>query len=528
MTRDLIIGVKSTTTGEENNTTTTVTLSTTGQKILASNFVQTSFIQKNKWEQSKTRVLYANSLPEQSSLFSSSNNSGEYSDVARIVFVGYSVQAKAAQLFEEKHLKEQFDLSAIDDQLIDNQNRARDAAAAALKVLFDDDRELTTDVLVDDFDGYAQYAAEGVYLTNYQFYLDENKEKELKKTNLSLLNVGDDADIQKAWNKGKIISLSQNFAKWLEELPPNYCTPSLFCELANKRLEGTKVQVEIHDEKWAKEHNMNSFLSVSSGSDEPPRVLELKFLNNSSKTDIDLALVGKGVTFDSGGISLKPGPDMKLMKCDMGGAATVVAAVLGIAQLDLPINVVAVTMMVENMINGKATRPGDVVTASNGKTIEIDNTDAEGRLALADGLVYASKLKPEYMIDMATLTGAIGIALGSPAAGCFTTSNHAWKLLESAGYETNDFLWRMPLFRAAYKKQLKALSADLNNIGGSAGGSCTAAAFLGEFVDHDAVKNWVHLDIAKVVLPKSDECGTGRPTRAILRFAEKLVGDKKN
>jgi len=521
MPSDLIIGVKS---NKVNDNTTTVTLSTTGQSVFSSKFLSSAFLQKNKWDNGKVRIWYNS---QDASLFNEQYNQLS-NDLQRVAFVAYESTVEASKLLEVVHLKEQFDLSGIEanEASIDTQNRVRDAATAALKALFDDDRELAKEVAVDDFDGHAQYAAEGAYLSNYQFYLDEAKQQKLKQTELSLLLSGN-SDLASAWTKGKIISTSQNFAKWLEELPANYCTPTLFCELAQKRLGGsTKVQVEIHDEKWAKELNMNSYLSVSSGSDEPPRVLELKFLNNPNKTngEIDLAFVGKGVTFDSGGISLKPGPDMKLMKADMGGAATVVASVLAIAELNLPLNVVAVNMMVENMINGRATRPGDVLTASNGKTIEIDNTDAEGRLALADGLVYVSKqYKPDYLIDMATLTGAIGVAIGATAAGCFTNSNSTWKLLEASGYETNEFLWRMPLFRTPYKKQLKALSADLNNIGGSAGGSCTAAVFLAEFVDHSLVKNWVHLDIAKVVIPKSDECGTGRPTRAVVRFAEKLA-----
>jgi aminopeptidase len=505
-TRDLIIGVKQTSKDGP------ITVSTTGAKVISETLASSTFITKNKWEQGKVRIYY---VSDAKLLVDG------YSNVQRIAFVGYSPLTKQDKIFEEQHLKEQFDLDGLNDQQIDVQNRARDAAAAGLKTLFDDDRELTVEVLVDDFDGSVQQAAEGAYLASHQFYLDEKKEKDLKKTNLSPLDTSASAD---AWNKGKIISQCQNFARWLEELPANYCTPIKFCEYASQRLQGTNVTVEIHDENWAKERDMNSYLSVSSGSDEPPRVFEAKYINNPNKKqdEIDLILVGKGVTFDSGGISIKPGPDMKLMKSDMGGSATVVATLLAIAQLQLPLNVIAITMMVENMINGKATRPGDVVTASNGKTIEIDNTDAEGRLALADGLVYASKYNPEYLIDMATLTGAIGVALGSPCAGLFSSTNTAWKRFEKAGYETNEFFWRMPLFRAVYKKQLKALSADLNNIGGAAGGSCTAAAFLGEFVDHTTVKHWVHLDIAKVVIPTPSECGTGRPTRAIIRFAENL------
>jgi aminopeptidase len=303
MPKDLIIGVK--TIGEQTQ------LSITGQRVLSSQWLQSKLIQSGKWELAKTRILHVESYA-QSHLFSS-DYLNQFNDVVRVVFVGYSTESKPEKRFEEKQLKQQFDLSQHDEQRIDHCNIARSAAAAGLKALFDDNRDLTTDVLVDDFDGYDRYAAEGAYLEAYQFYLDEKKKQELKKTELSLLDktAGEDS-----WNRGKLIADCQNFAKWLEQLPANYCTPSIFCDLAKQRLQGTKVQVEVHDEKWAKEHNMNLFLAVSHGSDLAPKVLELRYLNNPNKSnkEIDLAFVGKGVTFDSGGISLKASTDMKLMK----------------------------------------------------------------------------------------------------------------------------------------------------------------------------------------------------------------------
>jgi aminopeptidase len=489
------------------NQSNSIELSSSGNTHASS---YSSFLSNHKWEPNKVRILY--------------NNNAKESGVQRIAFVNYSASSKDSDVTEYVHYQQQFELDDQQQQQeqIDKQNRARDAAFAAIQALYNDDRDSTLQVLVDDFDGCPQQAAEGVYLASHQFALDEKKRQELKVAQLSLLNESAGTDL---WNRGKILAESQNWAKLLQELPANYCTPSLFCDLVTKEFQNTKVQVQVHDKEWAQEHEMNSFLSVSSGSDEPPKVLELRFINNPNKKEdeYDIAFVGKGVTFDSGGLSVKGASGMKLMKADQGGACTTVAVLKAIAELDVKLNVLVVNMMTENMINGKATRPGDVVTASNGKTIEVDNTDAEGRLALADGLVYASKLKPTYLIDIATLTGAIGIALSDACTGLFTNSNKAWKLFEEAGYTENDPMWRMPLFRTAYKKQLKALSADLNNIGGRPGGAATAATFLAEFVDFENVPHWVHLDIAEVVIPEvKGECGTGRPVRSIVRFGELL------
>lgn len=427
-----------------------------------------------------------------------------------------------------------------------------------------------------------QQVSEGVHLMNHVFYLNENEKSEKLSSEtmvfepLWFINKSSSSSsiamCEQYWHRGIIFANNQNYARYLQELPANYCTPHLFCQMVqrdllllledddvhhgNKSDHGdngdndaeSKMKIMIRDREWAQSHEMNSFLSVSNGSDEPPFVLECTYRNkgkNKNKNngdssdssdsctsdngggggDWDLVLVGKGVTFDCGGYSIKHRTGMKLMKSDQGGACTVVALFRSIVQLSLPINVAIVCMMTENMINGRATRPGDVVTASNGKTIEVDNTDAEGRLALADGLVYASNVyAPTYLIDMATLTGAIGVALSDAATGCFTSSNHLWHLLERASIESDDLFWRMPLFRSAYKRQLKALSADLNNIGGRDGGACTAATFLAEFVNFERVKHFAHLDIAEVVIPEATgECGTGRSTRTMITFVESLI-----
>lgn len=255
--------------------------------------------------------------------------------------------------------------------------------------------------------------------------------------------------------------------------------------------------------------------------------------SNSQQENPKITFVGKGVTFDTGGISIKPSAGMDAMRGDMGGAATTAAAMLGAARLakhDLGIAsdqyLCCLTPLCENMPSGRATKPGDVVTAMNGKTIQVDNTDAEGRLILADALTYADKnLKSGEIIDAATLTGAMMIALGSGASGCFSRSDSMFANLEISGQETGDRMWRMPLFQLYNEKITKSPTADLNNIGpGRGGGACTAAAFLGEFVENE---NWCHVDIAGVM--DSSDCSyvgkgmSGRPTRTFLKYLEKKL-----
>jgi aminopeptidase len=243
-----------------------------------------------------------------------------------------------------------------------------------------------------------------------------------------------------------------------------------------------------------------------------------------------LALVGKGICFDSGGISIKPSANMDKMRADMGGAANVVAAIITLAQLKAKVNVIGLTPLCENLPSGKATKPGDVVVARNGKTIQIDNTDAEGRLVLADALDYAHDFKPQAIIDLATLTGAMVVALGSAATGCFTNSTTLFELMAQQGVHTGDRVWRMPLFNHFTKQVTDSQLADCLNIGkiAGAGGSCTAAAFLREFVTHSS---WMHMDIAGV-MDNKDEVSyiskgmAGRPLRTLVAFVSALFGNK--
>jgi len=276
---------------------------------------------------------------------------------------------------------------------------------------------------------------------------------------------------------------------------------------------------------------MNSYLSVAQGSDEPPVFLEIhvKSTRSDKSNKGPIVLVGKGVCFDSGGISIKPSAYMDKMRSDMGGAACVLASIYALCRLgaELPFDLIGLTPMVENLPSGKATKPGDVFYAMNGKSIKVDNTDAEGRLILADALCYADTFKPAHVIDLATLTGAMHVTLGAAAAGVFSNSDELWQKLYNAGVETGDRVWRMPLFKT-FGSKLKTESADLNNIAmGAGGGSAIAALFLKEFTE---CSSWAHIDIAGVAglvagdddIPYIGKGMSGRPVRTIVKCIENM------
>lgn len=337
---------------------------------------------------------------------------------------------------------------------------------------------------------------------------------------------------RKLWQDGLLLSGAQNFARGLMETPSNLLTPTIFADTLTERLSDLEtVEVHARDQHWAEEHKMGAFLSVGKGSSEASVFLEMKYSGAKEPDSSPLILVGKGVTFDSGGISIKPAAGMGLMKADMGGAATVSASFEAIARLQVPINVIALVPLCENMPSGSANKPGDVITAMNGKTIEVDNTDAEGRLILADALCYASKFNPRAIIDVATLTGAMDIALGQGATGVFTNSSTLWNCIFQAGFNCGERMWRMPLYKH-YTEQIKSDVADLRNTGKKrSAGSCTAAVFLKEFVD---AKHWAHFDIAGVMdnssnaIPYLNKGMSGRPTRALVEIARKLAVDNSN
>jgi leucyl aminopeptidase len=314
--------------------------------------------------------------------------------------------------------------------------------------------------------------------------------------------------------EGKNTGEGVNYARNLANLPGNICTPNYLASEARKLARGTKkLTTRILDEKKMGELGMGSLLSVSAGSDEPARLIVMEYKGGKTK-DAPYVLVGKGITFDTGGISLKPGAKMDEMKFDMGGAASVFGTMAAITSLNIPLNVVAIVAAAENMPSGGATKPGDVVTSMSGKTIEILNTDAEGRLVLCDALTYAERYKPAAVVDIATLTGACVVALGSHASGLYANKDKLAEQLLAAGEETHDRAWRMPLWED-YQKQLDTPFADVANIGGPGGGSVTAACFLARFAEK---YDWAHLDIAGSAWDSAPKGATGRPVSLLTQY----------
>lgn len=375
-------------------------------------------------------------------------------------------------------------------------------------------------ISVESFEN-AEKAAEGSLLSTWKF--QELKTKKDIIPEISLYNPTQDKKQETAFTKGTITASAQNLARRLADTPSNFMTPVIFCQNARDILEKLNVEICEHDQKWAEQEQMNAFLAVAKGSNEPPRFLELNYKNGGDRPPF--VFVGKGVTFDSGGISLKPSGTMDEMRADMSGAACVVATLQAVAALKMPVNLTGLIPLCENMPSGHAIKPGDVVKAKNGKTVCVDNTDAEGRLILADALAHSAKFKPKFVLDIATLTGAVRVALGNSATGVFTNSDMLYEILSQCGSRTGDRVWRLPLWKIFQKQIAEHAAYDLNNIGkGKGGGSCTAAAFLREFVPQGV--DWLHLDTAGVMGPTDDtpylgKGMTGRPTRTLIDFIAK-------
>jgi leucyl aminopeptidase len=323
-----------------------------------------------------------------------------------------------------------------------------------------------------------------------------------------------------ALNTGKHTGHGINIARDLANLPGNICTPNYLASEARKLARGNdKLTTRVLDEKKMRELGMGSLLSVSAGSVEPARLIVMEYKGGKSK-DQPYVLIGKGITFDSGGISLKPGAKMDEMKYDMGGAASVFGTMQAITDMKLNLNVVAIVAAAENMPSGCATKPGDVVTSMSGTTIEVLNTDAEGRLVLCDALTYAERFKPLAVIDIATLTGACVVALGSHASGLYANKDELAEQLLDAGTESHDRAWQMPLWDD-YKNQLNSNFADLANIGGPGGGSITAACFLSSFAEKYP---WAHLDVAGSAWNSAPKGATGRPVALLTRYLQDRAG----
>jgi len=319
---------------------------------------------------------------------------------------------------------------------------------------------------------------------------------------------------------GEAVMEGGNLTKDLGNLPPNICTPKYLASIATKLGKEYKFKVSIFDQKKIEKLKMGSFLAVAKGSREEPRFITMEH-NKGPKNQKPIVLVGKGITFDAGGISIKPSADMDEMKYDMGGAASVMGVMKTVGALNLPLNIIAIIPSCENLPDGLALKPGDIVTSMSGQTIEILNTDAEGRLILCDALTYAERYKPETVIDVATLTGACVIGLGHHATGLFSNHDPLASELEVAGIRALDKAWKMPLWEE-YQPQLNSNFADMANIGGRAGGSITAACFLSRFAKKF---NWAHLDIAGTAWKSGKEKGsTGRPVALLSQFLIKRAG----
>ncbi len=314
--------------------------------------------------------------------------------------------------------------------------------------------------------------------------------------------------------QGQAIAAGVNLARECANRPGNYCTPSYLATEMRKLGKAHGLKVEVLDRKDCEKLGMGSFLAVAQGSDEPPRFIVARY-NGAAKSEAPVVLVGKGITFDSGGISIKPAAEMDEMKFDMGGAASVLGALKAVASLKAKVNVVAVIAACENLPSGRALKPGDVVTTMSGQTVEVLNTDAEGRLILCDALTYVERFKPAAVVDVATLTGACVIALGGVHSGLFTPDEAMATQLLAAGDSALDTCWRMPL-DADYDDALKSNFADMANVGSRAGGAVTAAMFLKRFAGKFA---WAHLDIAGTAWKSGAAKGsTGRPVGLLTHF----------
>ncbi|MDY7563576.1 leucyl aminopeptidase [Pseudomonas sp. RTC3] len=356
--------------------------------------------------------------------------------------------------------------------------------------------------------------ADGEYVFD-RFKSQKAEPRALKKITL-LTSKAALADTERAATHAAAIATGMAFTRDLGNLPPNVCHPSYLAEEA-KALgkEHKHLKVDILDEKKLKELGMGAFLAVAQGSEQPPRLIVMNY-QGGKKSDQPHVLVGKGVTFDTGGISIKPAAGMDEMKYDMCGAASVFGTLRAVLELKLPINLVCLLACAENMPGGNATRPGDIVSTMSGQTVEILNTDAEGRLVLCDTLTYAERFNPQAVIDIATLTGACIVALGGHTSGLMGNNDALIGQLLDAGKKADDRAWQLPLFEE-YQEQLDSPFADIANIGGPKGGSITAGCFLSRFAK---AYNWAHLDIAGTAwLSGGKEKGaTGRPVPLLTQY----------
>lgn len=408
-----------------------------------------------------------------------------------------------------------------------NLDRVRRAAAAALRFLRKLGIKRAASILHGAGAGgidrklSAQAIAEGGILGLYAFKKHKTVDPEPGELEELLLVERDEShlpEVKEGIRLGSILAEAANFARDLVNEPANSLTPARMAEVAKDLAEKYELEIEVLEREKMEELGMGALLGVAQGSRQPPKFIILSYRGDRNSGDA-LGLVGKGITFDSGGISIKPSEGMEEMKGDMAGGAAVLATLKALGELKPRINVTGLVPATENMPSGTALRPGDILKAMNGKTIEVISTDAEGRLILADALCYARRLSLSPVIDVATLTGACHVALGDVCSGAFGNDESLIAKLLELGEETGERLWQLPLYEE-YKEQNKSEVADIKNSGGRWGGAITAAQFLAEFIEDTP---WVHLDIAGTAFLEKErgyfsKGATGIPTRTLVKF----------
>ncbi|MBT8091994.1 MAG: leucyl aminopeptidase, partial [Gammaproteobacteria bacterium] len=370
-------------------------------------------------------------------------------------------------------------------------------AAAAVAIAKTRAKQILNCLTLEDVDGaspyyLARHSAQVINESLYRFTKMKSgknpRGSALSKIGMAIVRRGDAGDASRGAEHGDAIAAGVSLARELGNLPANVCTPSYLAREAKKLAQGNgKLTTRVLTEAEMKRLKMGSLLSVTAGTDEPAKLIVMQYKGGGGEKPV--VLVGKGVTFDSGGISLKPGPAMDEMKFDMCGAAGVIGTMAAVAKMRLPINLVVVVPAVENLPSGNATKPGDIVKSMSGQTIEVLNTDAEGRLILCDALTYSKRFKPAIIIDVATLTGACVVALGAHRTGIMSNNDDLRNELVAAGEKAEDLAWPLPL-GDEYAEQLKSNFADMANIGGPGGGAVTAGCFLGKFTDG---MTWAHM-----------------------------------
>ena len=403
------------------------------------------------------------------------------------------------------------------------------AAASALKNLGASDATLAfADLKVArrTLPWKVRHAVSGIRDVFYRFEALKTQKKmplpALTSVTLAVIGAPVTMQAQRALAEAVATADGNDLARTLGNLPPNICTPTYLAEEAKKLAREFKLGCEVLEQRDMEKLGMGALLAVTRGSRQPPKLIVLKY-NGGAKKQKPIVFVGKGVTFDTGGISLKTAPEMDEMKFDMSGAGSVLGTLRALAGMRAPLNAIGLIPACENMPDGNATRPGDVVTTLSGQTVEILNTDAEGRLILCDALTYAERFEPDTVVDIATLTGACVIALGHVASGLFSNNEKLAAEIASAGDEAWDRVWRMPLWED-YQEQLRSNFADMANIGGRPAGSVTAACYLARFARK---LRWAHLDIAGTAWKSGREKGsTGRPVPLLTRFALRHAGVK--